>query len=92
MLDVSQSAKAKACYSALPVECPLEYPPEHPLEYQMRYSTEGYDFEGLGACAPFGAGADESASLRLIKTGCLAICKRPPLFHRVNHIEWLIRT
>jgi len=32
-------------------------------------------FEGLGASAPFGAGADESASLRLIKTGRLPICK-----------------
>ena len=58
----------------------------------MRYSIKGHIFEGLGACAPIGAGADESASLRLIKTGCLGICKRPPLFHRVIHIEWLIPT
>ena len=44
----------------------------------MRYSIKDHVVEGLGACAPVGAGADESASLRLIKTGRLPICKRPP--------------
>ncbi len=59
----------------------------------MRYSNKGYIVEGLGASAPFGAGADESASLRLIKTGRLPICKRPPRqFKQVIHIEWLIPT
>lgn len=74
------------------IKRPLEYPPLHPLEYRVRYSIKGHVFEGLGAFAPVGAGADESASLRLIKTGRLPICKRPPLFQQVNHIEWLIRT
>ena len=101
MLDVSQSAGSATDLSALILSVlgdrysrdPLEYPPEHPHEYQMRYSSKDHVFEGLGACAPVGAGADESASLRLIKTGRLAICKRPPRqFQQVIHIEWLIRT
>jgi hypothetical protein len=60
----------------------------------MRYSSKDQVFEGLGASAPFGAGADESASLRLIKTGRLPICKRlaPHFPQQVIHIEWLIRT
>ena len=99
MLDVSQSASDASdpsvsdSYSRRPIEWPLEFPPGHPIEYQMRYSAKGHIFEGLGACAPVGAGADESASLRLIKTGRLPICKRPaPYFKQVIHIEWLIRT
>jgi len=96
VLDVSQSASDPSVsdsYSRRPIEWPLEFPPGHPIEYQMRYSAKGHIFEGLGACAPVGAGADESASLRLIKTGCLPICKRPPRqFHKVIHIEWLIPT
>ena len=37
----------------------------------------GMVFEGAGADAPVGAGADESAALRLIKTVRLPICKHP---------------
>ena len=97
MLDVSQSASDPSVsdsYSRRPNNWPLEYPPEHPIEYQMRYSVKDRNFEGLGACAPVGAGADESASLRLIKTGRLPICKRlaPHFSKQVIHIEWLIRT
>lgn len=101
MLDVSQSAQSVSRKSIS--RCPLEYPLEHPHEYRYRHinkglATKGQIFAGLGASAPFGAGADESASLRLIKTGRLPICKRPPHqlgphFHpQVIHIEWLIRT
>lgn len=75
------------------VRYPLEYPLEHPLEYRKEYSIMDQVFEGLGASAPVGAGADESASLRLIKTGRLPICKRrAPYFKQVIHIEWLIPT
>ena len=91
MLDVSQSAQSVSRKSVS--RCPLEYPLEHPLEYRNEYSIKGPVFEGLGASAPFGAGADESASLRLIKTGRLPICKRhPPYTKQVIHIEWLIPT
>jgi hypothetical protein len=103
VLDVSQSAANASRYSRYPLECPLEYP----LEYHGGYSIKGRVCEGLGAGAPVGAGADESASLRLIKTGRLPICKRRHLgdrperhrrggrasyFKQVIHIEWLIRT
>lgn len=85
MLDVSQSAQS--------VSRPLEYPLEHPPEYRNEYSIKDRIFEGLGAGAPFGAGADESASLRLIKTGRLPICKRHAQYTKqVIHIEWLIPT
>lgn len=100
MLDVSQSAQSVSRKSVS--RCPLEYPLEHPLEYRLEYlnghisrrsAIKGQVFEGLGASAPFGAGADESASLRLIKTGRLPICKRhPPYTKQVIHIEWLIPT
>ena len=90
MLDISQSAQSVSRKS---VSRPLEYPLEHPLEYRNEYSTKGQIFEGLGASAPFGAGADRSASLRLIKTGRLPICKRhTPHTKQVIHIEWLIPT
>jgi hypothetical protein len=36
----------------------------------------GSFYEELGAGDPVGAGADESAALRLIRTAPLAICKR----------------
>lgn len=72
MLDVSQSAANASRYSRYPLECPLAYP----LEYRAGYSIKGHVYEGLGAGAPVGAGADESASLRLIKTALLPICKR----------------
>ena len=68
---------------------PLEYPRKHPLEYRLEYrdgySIKGQVFEGLGASAPVGAGADESASLRLIKTGRLRICKRRHDRNGVGH-------
>ena len=96
MLDVSQSAR-RSEFDAR--RYPLEYPREHPLEYRLAYRNgyriKGQVCEGLGAGAPVGAGADESASLRLIKTARLPICKRPrrgPSSKQVNHIEWLIRT
>ena len=103
MLDVSQSAQSAidrrysrpSNYSRNPLEYPCEHPPEHPLLYQWGYSAKGQVYEGLGASAPVGAGADESASLRLIKTARLPICKRPrrgPSSKQVNHIEWPIRT
>jgi hypothetical protein len=87
VLDVSQSAQSAS-----------RYPLEHPLEYRNGHiikcpAIKSQVFEGLGASAPFGAGADESASLRLIKTGRLPICKRhPPYTKQVIHIEWLIPT
>ena len=96
MLDVSQSAQSVSRKSVS--RCPLEYPLEHPLEYRNEHfylcsAIKGQVFEGLGASAPFGAGADESASLRLIKTGRLPICKRhAPHTKQVIHIEWLIPT
>ena len=100
MLDVSQSAQpvSRKSVSRKSVSRPLEYPLEPPLEHRLAnckgYSTKGQVCEGLGASAPFGAGADESASLRLIKTGRLPICKRrgPHIHKQVIHIEWLIRT
>lgn len=60
----------------------------------MCAAIKGQVFEGLGASAPFGAGADRSASLRLIKTGRLPICKRRATHFskQVIHIEWLIPT
>ena len=95
MLDVSQSAQSvsRKSVSRCPLEYPLEHPLAYPLVYQWGYPIKGQDFEGLGASAPVGAGADESASLRLIKTGRLPICKRhAPHTKQVIHIEWLIRT
>ena len=96
MLGVSQSARRSAfdaCYGRYPLEYPLKHPLEYRLEYRNGYSTKDQVFEGLGASAPVGAGADESASLRLIKTGRLPICKRhAPYTKQVIHIEWLIRT
>ena len=96
MLEVSQSARSALDdrYSRHPIEGPLEYPLEHPIEYRNGYSSKGRVFEGLGASAPVGAGADGSASLRLIKTGRLPICKRRATHFskQVIHIEWLIPT
>ena len=100
MLDVSQSAQSvsRKSVSRKSVSRPLEYPLEHPLEYRSGHiikcpAIKSQVFEGLGASAPFGAGADRSASLRLIKTGRLPICKRhAPYTKQVIHIEWLIPT
>lgn len=74
MLDVSQSADADR-YSRYALEYPLKCPL---VKSTLEYFIRGLVCEGLGAGAPVGAGADESASLRLIKTARLPICKRRP--------------
>lgn len=104
-----------------PPECPLEYSLDRPITKDLgkvvgglnaadsNYGRLGAESPGAKTTlgAPVRAGADESASLRLIKTARLPICKRRHLDHRVTgdsrarlasnfkqviHIEWLIRT
>jgi hypothetical protein len=81
-----------------PPECPLEYPLGHPIDEDSGTVVGGLNaadinYGRLGAGspgakttlgAPVRAGADESASLRLIKTARLAICKRRHADHRVT--------
>src|SRR4030095_5821610 len=50
----------------------------------------GSFYEELGAGDPVGAGADESAALRLIRTAPLAICKRAACDFRTAHTAFVV--